>query len=178
MSIYIAMLRGINVSGQKKILMADLRAHLEELGLDNVQTYIQSGNVVFDCEDATPEELQVKIEGQIAAKYGFEVPCQVKTPEKLVHVLNNNPFEDKDTSRLYVTFLSEVPLQELVTKLEDYNYSPEEYILDKQNIYFYSPHGYGNAKMNNNFFENKLKVAATTRNWKTVNQLAAMAAER
>ncbi len=178
MEIYIAILRGINVSGQKKIKMADLKAHLEELNFKNVQTYIQSGNVIFEHEAASPESLENEIEKKIFEKYGFRVPIIIKTPPELEYVLNNNPFlndPDKASDRLYVTFLADAPSTINIGKLENTDHSPEEYVLDGRNIYFFSPGGYGRAKMNNNFFENKLKVNATTRNWRTINKLVEIA---
>ena len=180
MTTFIALLRGINVSGQKKIKMADLRAHLEELDLRNIRTYVQSGNVIFESKEPDATFLERQIEKKILEKYGFEVVVMVKMTRELLYVLENNPFiksGGKDTSRLYVTFLSNIPDQEQLRKLETVNYSPEEFILDGKNIYFFSPQGYGKAKMNNNFFEQKLKVDATTRNWNTVNKLVAMADE-
>jgi len=180
METYIAILRGINVSGQKKIKMADLKVHLEELNFRNLVTYIQSGNIIFNCDKTSIKNLESEIEKKISEKYGFQVPTLVKTPDEIHYVLNNNPFlsdQNKDPNRIYVTFLSEPPASIYIEKLADIDYSPEEFILDGKNIYFFSPHGYGRAKMNNNFFENKLKVHATTRNWKTVNKLVEIAYE-
>ena len=167
------------MSGQKKIVMSELITHLEELNFENIQTYIQSGNVIFETDNVTPHELETAIADKIHEKYGFEVPVLIKTPEELEYVLTNNPFineQNKDQKRIYVTFLSEVPSPENIPRLTEVDYSPEEFILDGTTIYFYSPDNYGNAKMNNNFFENKLKVAATTRNWNTVNKLVEIAA--
>ena len=173
---YIAMLRGINVSGQKKIKMADFKKHLQQLNFKDVQTYIQSGNAVFKNKKSTPKALEEKIAKKILDEYGFEVSVIVKNPEELRNVLKNNPFvKDKDLNRLYVTFLSDEPKQDNLKKLKGIDQGPEEYVLKGKIIYGYAPHGYGKAKMSNNFFENKLKVTATTRNWKTVNKLADMA---
>jgi uncharacterized protein (DUF1697 family) len=173
---YIAMLRGINVSGQKKIKMADFKNHLQELKFSDVQTYIQSGNAVFKNKKSAPKALETKISKKILEEYGFEVSVIVKNPEELMDVLENNPFvKDKDLNRLYVTFLSNEPTSDNLENLKGIDHTPEEYVLKGKTIYFYSPYGYGRAKMNNNFFENKLKVTATTRNWKTVNKLADMA---
>jgi uncharacterized protein (DUF1697 family) len=177
MNKYIAILRGINVSGQKKIKMADLKSHLSELNFKNIQTYIQSGNIIFEYESDDIIFLEDAIKSKINEKYGFEVPTIVITQNEIEYVLANNPFineQGKDPERIYVTFLSDFPSITNIEKLENFNYSPEEYILDGKIIYFFSPHGYGKAKMNNNFFENKLKVEATTRNWKTVNKLFEM----
>ncbi|MBL4736014.1 MAG: DUF1697 domain-containing protein [Flavobacteriales bacterium] len=178
METYIAMLRGINVSGQKKILMADLRGYMEELGLQKVETYIQSGNIIFCSSIESRDELASQIKTKILEQYGFEVPTLVKRVGDLEFVLANCPFAKdpgKDVSRWYVTFLGGEPDEDRIVKLKEYNYSPEEYVLEGVNIYFYSPNGYGDAKMNNNFFEAKLKVSATTRNWRTVNKLVEMA---
>jgi uncharacterized protein (DUF1697 family) len=176
MQTYIAMLRGINVSGQKKIKMADFKNHLQELNFTDVQTYIQSGNAVFKNKKSAPKALEHKIAQKILQEYGFKVAVIVKSREEITDVLKNNPFKkDKDLNRLYVIFLSDEPTKENLAKLKGIDHSPEEYLLKGKTIYFYSPHGYGKAKMNNNLFENKLKVAATTRNWKTVNKLGNMA---
>ena len=176
MQTFIAMLRGINVSGQKKIKMADLQKLFESLGFQNVQTYIQSGNVVFESKES-PQTIVKLIEEKIKDQYGWEVPVIVREKEELKKVSKSNPFikEGKYPDRLYVTFLGKKPSVENLKKLDGVKYSPEEFILEGTNIYFYAPNGYGRAKMNNNFFENKLKVTATTRNWKTVNKLVEMA---
>lgn len=178
METYIALLRGINVSGQKQIRMADLKVRLEKLGFRNVRTYIQSGNVLFDHPTATPRELAKRIEDKIAVDYGFEVPTQVLVPADFEYALHHNPFRNEraeDPKFLHVTFLEQVPDPGYIKNLEGVDYAPEEYALDGRFIFFFAPQGYGKAKMNNNFFENKLKVKATTRNWKTVNTLWEMA---
>jgi len=180
METYIAMLRGINVSGQKKIKMADLKRYMEELSFQDVETYIQSGNIVFKAEDSASDVAEA-IKAKILERYGFEVPTIIKKNEDFEYVLANCPFLDnptKEESRFYITFLDREPEYERIMKLEKSDYSPEEYVLDETNIFFYSPNGYGNAKMNNNFFENKLKVTATTRNWKTVHKLAEMSRDK
>ena len=78
---------------------------------------------------------------------------------------------------MYFTLLGEEPAVERLEKLKEVDYSPEEYVVDGTTVYFYAPNGYGRAKMNNNFFENKLKVAATTRNLKTMQKLVGMSEE-
>jgi uncharacterized protein (DUF1697 family) len=174
---YIALLRGINVSGQKKIKMADLKIHFEALGYDQVQTYIQSGNVVFSAEPTDQKMVAGQIREQIKSVYGFDVPVMVKSLKEFTGVVKHNPFTDEryhQDQQIYVTFLGEAPTAENLQRLEDISYPNEEYQVDGTTIYFFSSQGYGRAKMNNNFFENKLKVTATTRNWKTVNQLIKM----
>ncbi|MCK5462379.1 MAG: DUF1697 domain-containing protein, partial [Bacteroidales bacterium] len=92
MKTYIALLRGINVSGQKKIRMADLKYHMDELGWEGIQTYIQSGNIVFRSTDNNPVQLAQKIKQKLQDKYEFEVPTLVLDPRELMHIIHNNPF--------------------------------------------------------------------------------------
>ena len=174
MKTYVALLRGINVGGQKKIKMINLKLSLEELSFSDVITYIQSGNIVFNANEKSISKLEQKIHEKILKDFGFEVPVLIKTPKELKNALNNNPFDKDvkyDPKLFYLVFLKEKPNTENIAKLKTYNYSPEEYVLDDKIIYYYAANGAGNAKMNNNFFENKLKVQATSRNWRTTHKL-------
>ncbi len=175
----IALLRGINVSGHKLIKMLDLKAHLEDAGLDSVVTYIQSGNIVFESEIDDAKELESIIHTKIKKEYGFDVPILVKSHEELKYALNNNPFLTKDnrpTKKCYFTFLSDLPSNENIDNLAEatLRYPEEHYILDEKYIFLYSEISSAKAKISNNFFENKLRVSATTRNWNTVNKLVEM----
>lgn len=174
MSKFIALLRGINVSGQKKIKMSDLKTLFEETGFQSVETYIQSGNVIFSAKEKSKSKLEDKISSAIKSKFGFDVRIIVVTPDEIEYVIKNNPFikKKKETEKLYVTFLSEKPLTVNTDKLSSIDYSPEEYIIiDGTYIYLFVPNGYGKAKLSNNLFENKLKVLGTTRNLKTIKTL-------
>jgi len=175
MQTYIALLRGINVSGQKKILMADLRVILEENGLSDVKTYIQSGNVVFRTREMKPNELAWKIKQCILSRYGFEVPILVRTKRQLESILSDCPFENEKLLKGYFTILHTAPKSELINEVSNFSYEKEEFIIMPNCVYFYCEAGYGKAKFNNNFFEKKLKVAATTRNYKTMVKLIEMA---
>ena len=180
MPTYVALLRGINVSGQKLIKMAELRAQLAELPYDNIRTYIQSGNILFEREAAEPAVIEEEVRQLIAKHYGFDVPVMVKTREDLDYVVNNHPFihqRNEDPKFVHVTFLAEEPDPERVAKLREEDYSPEEWVLDGTYFYFFSPKGMGNAKMSNTFVENRLKVKATGRNWRTTMKLWEMAGE-
>ena len=177
MKTYIALLRGINVSGQKKIRMANLKAHLEELGWEGIQTYIQSGNIIFRSTDNNPGQLAQAIKQKLQDKYGFEVPTLVLASRKLMDIIINNPFtRDPGTAanRLYVTFLFNTPREDLSVKLQALKEYNENFIQDDKIIFLYYPDGYARAVMGNNAFEQALKVEATTRNWKTVNKLYEM----
>ena len=177
MRTYIALLRGINVSGQKKIHMADLKAHLEELGWEGIHTYIQSGNIIFKSTDGNHAQLAQKIKQKLHDKYGFEVPTLVLDSLALRHIINNNPFTrdpESGPDRLYVTFLFSTPRADLARKLYELKKHNEHFIHNDKIIFLYYPEGYGRAVMNNNAFEKALHVEATTRNWKTINKLYEM----
>jgi len=170
---FIALLRGINVSGQKQIKMSELKSLFEEIGFQTVETYIQSGNVIFASKENSKSKLGGKISSAIKSMYGFDVPVIVITPDEIEYVLKTNPFikKKKETDKLYVIFLAIAPSDEGIKKLKTIDYSPEEYFIDGRYIYLFVPNGYGKAKLNNNFFENKLKVFGTTRNLKTIKAL-------
>jgi len=170
---YISLLRGINVSGQKKILMTDLKMLYEGLGFTDVQTYIQSGNVVFEYKETAPSKLQEKIFDKIKSHYGFEVPNLILTHTEIEEALNNNPFQGIE--KPYFTFLSENPKQENIDALNSFSFDNEFFELMGKVIYSHYPNGVGRAKMTLNFFEKKLKVSATARNLNTTKKLLEMA---
>ena len=176
MAQYIALLRGINVSGQKKIKMIELKKLFEDLSFTNVETYIQSGNVLFSSKSINSKSMKDTIEKRIALDFGFQVQSILKTPAELGKTLKKNPFlKNKDIARVYYTFLSAKPSAANIKKLSDTDYSPEEYVINGDVVFLFFPAGYGKAKLNNNFFEKKLGVYATTRNHKTVETLFEMA---
>ncbi len=178
MHTYIALLRGINVSGHKKIKMAELRVHLADAGLTDVSTYIQSGNILFTHEEPTASKVAEIIEKKIEEIYDFHVPVLLLKPETLEEVIANNPYEGCDINRLCVTFFYESPEQEGIDRLQGYSFPSEEYVLQEHLLYLHAPLGFARAKFSNNFFEQKLKIRATTRNWRTVNKLLALANEK
>jgi uncharacterized protein (DUF1697 family) len=179
METYISILRGINVSGHKVIQMASLKAMFEKLKFEEVITYIQSGNVVFKADKkSSAEELSKKIAAQILKEYKFEVPVIVRKSSEIDSVLATNPFiKEKgiDVEKLHVTFLAEIPGKANLEAVSKYDYSPDRFTIIGKEVFLYCPGGYGNTKLSNTFFENKLKILATTRNWKTVNKLAELA---
>lgn len=172
MAVFLSILRGINVSGQKMIKMTDLKALYEELSFKNVSTYIQSGNVIF--ENKEDKELCKKIEKKIFEKYNFLVPVIIRSMEEMETTINGNMFlkEKKiELDKLHVTYLEEEPLPENLEKIGNVQFEPDRFYISGKDIYIYCPGGYGKTKLNNTFFENKLKVKATTRNWKTTNEI-------
>ncbi|MCC6412532.1 MAG: DUF1697 domain-containing protein [Saprospiraceae bacterium] len=174
MNTSIAMLRGINVSGQKKVVMTELKKLFEELGFLNVATYIQSGNVVFNSE-STENELVATLEKAIEARFGFFVPVMVRSGEDMKKIAASHPFDGAAEDRIHVTFLEKEPEAERVEALSPDAFLPDAWVLKSREVYLHIPVSYGNTKLSNNFLEIKLKVKATTRNWKTVQVLAGMA---
>lgn len=173
MTRYIALLRGINVGGKKKILMKDLKEIFRELGFNNIQTYVQSGNVIFDSQkDISTAKLENNIKNAIKKAYDFEVTVIIRTPPRLKKIISKNPFEPGagDIKQNYLVFLNEHPKAEDISELENLN-SADEFKIDEDHIYVKYASKYSDSKLNNNFFENKLGVSASTRNWQTVLKL-------
>ncbi len=172
---YISLLRGINVSGQKKIKMADLKSLYSELGLTEITTYIQSGNVVFNVAGQIANELPAVIATRIEAVYGFKVPVVVRTNAELARVIAGCPFGEIDVSnngaKYAVAFLSAAPADGLLAELSDLVKPPEELVAHGREIYLHCPHGFGRTKLTNTLLEKKLAVTATSRNWRTVLKL-------
>lgn len=177
MDTYIALLRGINVSGKNLIKMDSLASALTVAGLHNVRTYIQSGNIVFESGIADETDTALIIAENIRKKFGFIVPVRVLKQSELKHIRDDNPFirlHGLPGDKLHLTLLSGIPDHALVQKIAETVYLPDEYIISGSAIYLNCPDGYGRTKLTNTFFENKLKVSATTRNWATIVKLCSM----
>ena len=177
MKTYIALLRGINVSGQKKIKMADLKEMFETLGFSSVVTYIQSGNVIFQSTDNDIISIGGLIKKGIIKQFGFDVPVLVITPETPTEVYENNPFLDKiekgelEAKKMYFTLLASSPDPAAKKELNALDTVEEAFFITEKVVYFFATNGYGKTKLNNNFFEKKLQCEATTRNLKTMIKL-------
>ena len=177
MPTYIAMLRGINVSGHKMVKMEALRASFGALRLSNVRTYVQSGNVVFGVGNSSVAALSEKIEQRILRDFGFSVPVFLRTAKELEEIIKDNPFLKEtaiDHSKLHITFLSDAAPKTALEALQPLAAKTERFRIIGRQIYLYCPNGYGRTKLSNTAIERKLSVGATTRNWKTVNTLLAM----
>jgi uncharacterized protein (DUF1697 family) len=170
----VAILRGINVSGKNMIKMPALAHTFTNMGFTNVRTYIQSGNVIFETGAEIGPELEAQICDGIKKDFGFDVPVLVIEARVLKQIQEENPYMERgniDITKLHITFLADEPHAARFSEIDAEKYLPDEFILKGKALYLYCPTGYGNTKLNNNFFENKLKVRATTRNWNTVNKL-------
>lgn len=171
----IAILRGINVGGKRKILMKDLKVLCEKLEWKNIKTYIQSGNIIFKSTQKNID-LAHKLQQAIAQQYDFEVPVIVMNVEELKTAIDNNPFyENTAIEQLHLTFLSTLPNTTDIKQIENTDFTPDAFKIKDKNIFIYCEGKYHKSKLTNNFFEKKLKVIATTRNWKTVLKLKDLA---
>lgn len=158
--------------------MDALKRMYEILGFENVRTYIQSGNVLFSSNETDPKGLENIISSKIQADFGFDVPVLVLKLKTLEAIVANNPFakdNSKDVAHLHVTFLADNPVDFDLDGVLQKKQAGEEIAITTNAVYLYCPNGYGKTKLHNSFLENRLKVKATTRNWKTTKELLKMA---
>ncbi|MGL1892744.1 MAG: DUF1697 domain-containing protein [Spirochaetaceae bacterium] len=174
MTRYLILLKGINVSGQKKIKMTELKELLLLNGYSNIITYLQTGNILLESDNKT-EIIGKNIEELIFKKYKFEVSVFVITKYHITEVLDNFPFKGLDLenigNKILISFLSEPPLLENITKVMEYVKAPDKLEVLDNIVYLYCPGGYGKSKLSNKFLENRLKVISTTRNLNTLNKI-------
>lgn len=174
---YIALLRGINVSGQKLIKMEALRVALQELPLQNISTYIQSGNILFSAAKDNPRIYEQQISDKIMERFGFEVSVIVLTPAELETTVSENPFFSKtteDSTQPYVGFFSAMPDKADVEALKSMDFKGDEFVVIGKRIYLWYAESAGATKLSNALIEKKLRVTSTARNWKTVKKLIAL----
>jgi uncharacterized protein (DUF1697 family) len=153
--------------------MSDLRVLVEGLGHSDVETYIQSGNLVFASSGGTAATVAKGIEKAIRARFGFEVAVLLRTKAQLTAVVKGNPFPT-DAPKVHVAFLTAAPKAAAVKTIDPAPFAPDEFTVKGKEIYLHLPNGMGRAKLNPAFFERKLGVTATARNWATVNKLITM----
>lgn len=171
---YIALLRGINVSGKNRIRMNELVDSFQALQFKNVKTYIQSGNVVFDYGVIDTKELASIIKKKINEDFGFTAKVLIRTKDEMENIINSNPFikeSNVEIDKLHITFLENIVDTTILSEIDLKKEENEKYLIISKEIYLYCPNGYGRTKLTNAIFEKKLKTIATTRNWKTVNRL-------
>ncbi len=173
---YIALLRGINVGGKRKVLMADLKALFSKLGFSNTISYIQSGNVVFESnKEESNTELETRIEIAIQAHFKLDVPVMVRKASEWEQIISDNPFlNDKSIGieRLHLTLLDGIPKQAQINDLEQIEFDSEQFEVIGQHVFLcYKDKFSSKSKMTNTLFEKKLRCKSTSRNWKTVMKL-------
>ena len=179
MTTHLALLRGINVSGHNMMKMDALKTMLENIGFQNVRTYLQSGNVFIDSEeDASKVGFMIKQE--IFKVFGHEVPVVVIAKDDLESCFSNNPFlkeKDADIKKLYVAFVWTALKKENINDLKISQFKPDEASIDENRIFIKYAVGAGKTRFDQKYIEKKLNVTATIRNWNTVTNLLDMYSE-
>lgn len=177
---YVALLRGVNLGARNKVAMPALRALFEELGAEDVETYVQSGNVVYRSPSAAAAASAETIEAALSDRLGVTSPVLLRSTKQLLAVVKDNPFAERagDPKHLHVTFLAEAPARTAVRALDPERFAPDELSLVRREVYLHCPNGYGRTKLTNAYFEKQLGVIATTRNWRTVTTLGELANAR
>jgi len=175
MTTYIALFRGINVGGNNKLPMKELVAVLEELGLQNIRTYIQSGNVVFESKSQNLDQLADMMTAAISKSHGFEPKVLLLDAAKLAQAINNNPFPEGEAAgnTLHFNFLSGKPPKPDLAAIEKIRAATERFQLKGDVFYLHAPDGIGRSKLALNM-ERLLGVPMTGRNWNTVSKLQEM----
>jgi uncharacterized protein (DUF1697 family) len=168
---YVVFLRGINVGGNKPMAMSNLKQMFQKMGCENVVTYLQSGNIVFEFKKVAEKVLAAQIKKQIETTFKYDLTVKVFHASQFNLIINENPFanvKNKSIDFLHVTFFEE-PLTDITkTGFENKLSADEEMHATKHAIFLYCPKGYAACKLTNNYIETQLKIGATTRNWKTV----------
>jgi uncharacterized protein (DUF1697 family) len=174
----VALLRGINVGGHRGIAMSRLREAVVDAGYPDAETYLRSGNVVFTSPGRAPEVAAREITAAIESAFGAEVTVLVRDRDDLAAVIEANPLPAaaaEDPAKYFVVFLAAPPRSSALADLDQSRYAPDEFRVAGRELYLWCPNGAGRTKLTNTFLEKKAGVAATTRNWRTVLTLLAMA---
>lgn len=174
---WIALLRGVNVGGAKKVPMAQLRELLEGLGFADVSTYVQSGNAVFTAEEDDPRAVAERIEAAIEDAFGFGSSITMRTRDELAAVIDAHPLRDVVTAdnRFHVMFLSDEAPPDALAAIDAKAHEPELFVLAGRELYLWTPAGLGTSRLAPKLTEKRLGTTATTRNWRTVEKLLELA---
>ncbi len=170
---YVALLRGINVGGKNKLMMKDLSDLFTEAGCASVQTYIQSGNVVFQAPHEVADALSAQISALIAERFSPRVPVVLRTADQLAETFQSNPFlaQGLPKDALHVMFLADLASPEKVAGLDAARSALDAFFVRGREIYLHLPHGVADTKLTNAYFDARLTTVSTSRNWKTVTKL-------
>ena len=172
---YVALLRGVNVGGKNRLPMADLRDIFTAAGCAAVQTYIQSGNVVFEASQDLAERVPEIVTRAIRRQFGYETAVVMRSSEELRRVVASNPFDTSGDPRfLQVAFLEDTPGTEAVSRLDPQRSPPDAFAVRGRHVYLHYPNGVARSKLTNEYLAARLQTASTMRNWRTVLKLLEM----
>ena len=180
MGTHIALLRGLNVGGKNKLPMKDLASMFTDAGCSDVQTYIQSGNVVFQARRAITTRIPALIAEAVWDRFGFRVQVVTRSAGELCKVARCNPFlrVGADAESLHVAFLADLPEAGKVALLDPNRSPPDEFRVRDREIFLHCPNGIARTKLTNDYFDSRLATTSTVRNWRTVIKLLELAEGR
>lgn len=176
MTRYVALLRGINVGGNKRIAMADLRSLCEGLGFEHTCTLLQSGNVVLDASVSAPT-VASRMSEAIEQQFGMEVRVVVRTAAELAAVVEHDPYSSiADPLKYYsVSFLESDPAPDALADIDPSEYAPEQFELHGRELYLWRPPGQIDSRLTKVLTDKRLGTAVTNRNWNTVTKIHQLA---
>ena len=176
---YVALMRGINVGGKNKLPMKELADIFTAAGCQGVRTYIQSGNIVFRASQGLAARVADLVSTLVQDRFGFRVPVITLRADELRTIVRDNPLlrSQATSSTLHVAFLPKAPSPELGASLDHNRSPPDELALLGRAIYLCCPNGMARTKLTNEYFDSRLKMPCTMRNWRTVLTLLAWAEE-
>jgi uncharacterized protein (DUF1697 family) len=173
---HIALLRGLNVGGKNKLPMKDLAALFASAGCHEVQTYIQSGNVVFGASAALAKKLPALVSAAISKAHGFQAPVVLRTAEELRAAARGNPFLKTGAAldTLHVAFLADAPTAAAISALDPKRSAGDDFAVRGREVYLRLPNGVARTKLTNAYFDKTLGTVSTLRNWRTLLELIAL----
>jgi uncharacterized protein (DUF1697 family) len=172
----VALLRGVNVGGKARVPMAALRELVEGVGLADVQTYVQSGNIVFSSPRRNAESLAPALEKEIAAAFGVQTKILIRSARELTALKHPFLADEEEHARLHVLFLRDRPRKAELRKLDPERSPPDRFEVKAREIFLHYPNGAGRSKLSADYFERTLRAVGTARNWKTILKLKEIAA--
>ena len=169
------------MTGHNAVRMTGLADLFRQIGYNDAETYIQSGNIVFTCHNTKTDEVSLGIRKAILSEFDLNITVIIRTSDEMKKIISANPFLEEpgfDPSKMAVLFLESKPSHAQVLKVAGIDYPPDKFHINGSEIYIYCPNGFGKTKLYTNFFEAKMKVTGTARNWRTVNKLMEMAEKK
>lgn len=175
---YVALLRGVNVAGARRVKMVDVRDALADAGMDDVTTYIQSGNVILTSRARSATAVERAVEDTLEDAFGLGIDVIARSAAQLDAIVRRNPFakQARDPLTVHVGFLKARPGAAAARALRDRTFGADELVLDGTELFLHYPNGSGRSKMTGAVFERVLGTLYTGRNWKVTTELARLAA--
>jgi uncharacterized protein (DUF1697 family) len=177
---YLALLRGINVGGKNKLPMRDLVGIFAECGCEDPQSYIQSGNVIFDATPGVAAGVPAQVAARIAERFGYRTPVVLRTVDEMAGVLAGNPFLTAGIAEdeLHVYFLEDRPDLRRIDQLDPDRSPPDRFAVHGREVYLRLPNGMARTRLTNAYFDSKLATTSTARNWRTIAKLHELMSRR